>query len=91
MCSSDLASALLSIPFGAVWGQTEAATDKLETMRLANGGSLTLAQWATYENDRIRLQQFRTATIVTLSLTVAFGATTAALFWLDSPKQSDDN
>ena len=83
------ASALLSIPFAAVWGQTEAAADKLETTRLNT--SLMLGPWATYESDRIRLQQFRTATIVTLSLTVAFGATTAALFWLDSPKQSDDN
>ena len=83
------ASALLSIPFAAVWGQAESAADKLETMRLDS--MLTEAQRAAYESDRARLQQFRAATIVTLSLTAVLGTTTAALFWLDHPKQADDN
>jgi hypothetical protein len=83
------AAAALSIPFGAVWGQAEADADRLETTRL--NSTISQAQRARYAGDLSRLEQFRTATIVTLSLTVALGSTTAALFWLDHPKVADDN
>ena len=83
------AAAALSIPFGAVWGQAEADADRLATE--LHNSMLTVAQEARYASDRSRLEQFRTATIVTLSLTVAIGSTTAALFWLDHPKLADDD
>jgi hypothetical protein len=72
-----------------VWGQAETDADKLATTR--HNSMLTLAQEARYAGDLSRLEQFRAATIVTLSLTVALGSTTAALFWLDHPKLADDN
>jgi tetratricopeptide (TPR) repeat protein len=83
------AAAVVSIPLGAVWGKSEADADKLATT-LHNSG-LTLAQASAYQSDRARLDQFRVATIVTLSLTVALAATTGALYVFDQPKMTDAN
>jgi hypothetical protein len=82
------AAALTSIALGAVWGRAQADAQGLGAI-LEKGGQLTLDQNTTYESDKSRRDQYRVATIVTLSLTGALAIGAGALYWFDEPSLPD--
>jgi hypothetical protein len=71
----------LSLVFGAVWLQAEVAAGQL----LDQKRGLTQNESTAYQDDVARRDQFRVATILTLSLTGALALVAGGLFYFDHP------